>query len=130
MRSIVAWILGIGLFANGLIMLTVPAVWYAWVPGISEASPFNPHFIRDIGAAYLVAGTALPSFALYEAARPAAGAGAAFLALHGIVHLSDAVAGREHTHALLMDAPSVFLPAILAFWIAWPLVRCANSSEE
>lgn len=130
MRSIVAWILGIGLFANGLTMLTVPAVWYALVPGVSETGPFNPHFIRDIGAAYLMAGTVLPWFALDEAARPAAWAGAAFLASHGIVHLSDAAAGREHVHALLVDVPSVFLPAILAIWIAWPRARGANSRKE
>jgi hypothetical protein len=71
----VAWILGIGLLANGLTMLAVPAVWYAWVPGISETGAFNPHFIRDIGAAYLMVGTALPWFAVYEAAWPAAWAG-------------------------------------------------------
>jgi hypothetical protein len=36
MRGIVAWILGIGLAANGLIMLAVPAAWYAAVPGITS----------------------------------------------------------------------------------------------
>lgn len=130
MRGIVAWILGMGLFANGLTMMTVPAVWYMSVPGVTETGPFNPHFIRDIGAAYLVAGTVLPLFALYEGARPAAWAGAAFLSLHGIIHLSDAVAGREHAHALLIDAPSVFLPAMLAFWVAWPLAKSAFKRGE
>jgi hypothetical protein len=130
MRSIVAWILGIGLLTNGLTMLAVPAVWYALVPGVSETGAFNPHFIRDIGAAYLMAGTALPWSALYEAARPAAWAGAAFLALHGIVHLSDAAPGREHAYALLVDVPTVFMPAILAIWIAWPLARGASSCKE
>lgn len=123
MRSIVTSVLGIVLLANGLTMLTVPTLWYTWVPAVSETGPFNPHFIRDIGAAYLVTGAAFSSFALHEAARPAAWAGAAFLALHAIVHLSDAVAGREHTHALLIDAPAVFLPVILALWIAWPRPR-------
>jgi hypothetical protein len=119
MRGIVAWVLGIGLAANGLVMLAVPAAWYAAVPGVPETGPFNPHFIRDIGVAYFVAGVTFPWLAMRDAARPAAQAGAAFLALHAIVHLWDAAAGREHVHALLVDVPAVFLPPALAIWIAW-----------
>jgi hypothetical protein len=126
MRGTLAWILGIGLAANGLIMLAVPAAWYAWVPGVTDTGPFNPHFVRDIGAAYLVAGAALPWFAMSARARPAAQAGAAFLALHALVHLWDAAAGREHAHALFLDIPTVFVPALLAAWISWP--RSGRSS--
>jgi uncharacterized protein YjeT (DUF2065 family) len=120
MRSVVALILGVGLAANGLIMLAVPADWRAMVPGVVETGPFNAHFVRDIGVAYLVAGATLTWFAINEATRPAAFAGAAFLALHALVHLWDAAAGREHAHQLLVDLPSVFLPPALAIWIAWP----------
>ena len=120
MRRVVALILGIGLAANGLIMLAVPAGWYAMVPGVAESGPFNAHFVRDIGVAYLVAGTALAWFALDRAALPAALAGAAFLALHALVHLWDAAAGREHAHQLIVDLPSVFLPPALAILIVWP----------
>ena len=127
MRGILAFILGIGLAANGLIMLGAPADWYAMVPGVPETGPFNAHFVRDIGAAYLVAGATLTYFAFERAARPAALAGAAFLALHALVHLWDAAAGREHAHALLVDLPSVFLPPALALLIAWPR---PNSNKE
>ncbi|MGB6542898.1 MAG: hypothetical protein WBF03_18735 [Xanthobacteraceae bacterium] len=127
MRGLVAWVLGIGLAVNGLIMLAVPADWYAMVPGVAGTGPFNAHFVRDIGAAYLVAGATLPWFALNRAARPAALAGAAFLALHALVHLWDAAAGREHAHQLLIDLPSVFLPPAPALWIAWPR---RNPNEE
>ena len=41
---------------NGLMMLLAGAAWYASVPGVSETGPYNPHFIQDIGAAFLVAG--------------------------------------------------------------------------
>jgi hypothetical protein len=54
---------------------------------------------------YIVAGLAMPRFALDAAARPAAQAGAAFLVMHAIVHLWDAAAGREHVHALLVEIP-------------------------
>ena len=130
MRGIMAWILGIGLAANGLLMLAVPADWYATVPGVTDTGPFNPHFIRDIGVAYLIAGVALPWFAMNRLALPAAQAGAAFLAIHALVHLWDAAAGREHLHQLLVDVPTVFLPPVLAVWIAWPFSRDANPTRE
>jgi hypothetical protein len=85
-----------------------------------QTGPFNPHFVRDIGAAYLVTGATFLWFAFDRDARPAAQAGAAFLALHALIHLWDAVARREHVHQLLVDLPAVSLPPALAIWIAWP----------
>jgi hypothetical protein len=126
MRGILAWILGLSLAANGVIMLAVPAAWYAAVPGVSATGPFNAHFVRDIGVAYLVAGMALTLFARDRAARPAALAGAAFLALHALVHLWDAAAGREA--APVFDVPSVFVPPVLAIWIAWP--RACDTAKQ
>jgi uncharacterized protein YjeT (DUF2065 family) len=120
MRVAVAWIVGLGLIANGLTMLGGPRDWYGLVPGVDQTGPFNSHFVRDIGAAYLVAGAALIWFAIDREARPAAQAAAAFLALHALVHLWDAAAGREHVHQLLVDLPTVFAPPVLAIWIAWP----------
>jgi hypothetical protein len=130
MRSIVAWILRVALTINGLAMLAAPAVWYAAVPGVSETGALNHHFIRDLGAVYLVDGLAMPWFALDTAARPAAQAGAAFLVMHAIVHLWDAATGREHVHALLVEVPAVFLPAILAVWIVWPLAGNRSPRKE
>jgi hypothetical protein len=130
MRGLVAWILGLGLAANGLVMLAAPADWYAALPGVADTGPFNPHFVRDIGAAYLVTGAAFVSLGLYRAAWPAALAAAAFLTLHALVHLWDAAAGREHAHALVVDLPTVFLPPALAIWLVWPLGRRALSAKE
>jgi hypothetical protein len=101
-------------------MLAAPAAWYMAVPGVAETGPFNPHFVRDIGAAYLAAGAPLLGLAIYPAARAAAQAGAAFLTLHALVHIWDAAAGREHVHQLLVDLPAVFLPPVLAIWIVRP----------
>ena len=82
MRVTAAWIVGLGLLANGLTMLAVPDAWYGLLPGVAQTGPFNSHFVCDIGAAYLVAGAALLWFAIDRDARPAAQTGAAFLALH------------------------------------------------
>jgi hypothetical protein len=86
---------------------------------VIDVGPFNAHFIRDVGVAYLVSGAALVWLAVNPTARPAAQAGAAFLALHALVHVWDAAAGREHVHQLLIDLPTVFLPPALAIWIAF-----------
>jgi hypothetical protein len=116
---LLGWLLGLGLVGNGLIMLAVPAPWYALVPGVVDTGPFNAHFVRDIGAAYLVCGAALVWFAMRPAARPAAQIGAAFLAVHALTHLFDAATGREAAEQLLVNVPAVFLPPALAIWIAW-----------
>jgi len=123
MTSSIARLLGgllrLGLVANGLIMLAVPGLWYAHVPGVVDTGPFNGHFIRDIGAAYLVCGVALVWFAMQPAARPAAQIGAAFLAVHALIHLWDTAAGRAAAEQLLVDVPTVLLPPALAIWITW-----------
>ena len=116
---LLGWLLGLGLVANGLFMLTVPAIWYARVPGVVDTGPFNAHFVRDIGAAYLVCGLALVWFAMRPAVRPAAQIGAAFLAVHALIHLWDTAAGRAAVEQLLVDVPTVLLPPVLAIWITW-----------
>jgi hypothetical protein len=120
MRGLLAWVIGIGLALNGVMMVAVPFAWYMAMPGVTETGPFNPHFVRDIGIAYVITGAALTWFAVHPQTRSAAQAGTAFLALHALVHLWDAAAGREHVHQLLIDLPTVLLPPVLAIWIAWP----------
>ncbi|HEY2529644.1 MAG TPA: hypothetical protein VGJ20_17140 [Xanthobacteraceae bacterium] len=118
MRRMVAFILGLALAVNGLVMLGWPAAWYAAVPGVPATGPFNPHFVRHIGAAYLAAGAALSAFASASGALPAAQTAAAFLTAHALGHLWDAAAGQEHGQQLFVDLPIIFLPAALAISVA------------
>ncbi len=103
---------------NGLVMLFVGRWWYGAVPGVTETGPFNPHFVKDIGAAYLVAGAAFawlggrPS----PVARGAAAAAAGFLGLHGAIHLVEAAGAPTGLADLARDFPGVILPALLAGW--------------
>lgn len=120
MRRGLSWLLGFGLGANGLWMLTCPEKWYRMIPGVAGTGPANLHFIRDIGCAYLVVGASL--FWLVKNPRkawPAALAGGAFLALHALVHVWDTAAVRESPHQLLVDLPAVVLPAFLVLWLVW-----------
>ena len=55
--------------ANGVVMLAAGRWWYGAVAGVPETGPFNPHFVKDIGAAYLVVGAAFA----WLAARAIAG---------------------------------------------------------
>lgn len=111
----VAPMLGLGLGANGTAMLAAPLAWYEFVPGVLETGPWNGHFVRDVGAAYLVAGLGLIAFGVWpRTAWPALAASAGFLSLHGLVHVYDTVCGRTDAARLAADFPGVILPALIA----------------
>jgi hypothetical protein len=76
MRITVAIGFDLALAANGILMLFDPAGWYAVAPGVPETRPLNPHFVRDIGCAYILTGSALAGLAFNERAWPAALIGA------------------------------------------------------
>ncbi len=119
MKPIIAIVLALAMAANALAMLAEPVWWYGAVPGVAAAGPFNLHFIRDIGMAYLVVAGGVAWFVW----RPAQGwaalvAAAAFLALHGLIHVADAIASPLCGQNLLRDLPGVFLPALVAVWLA------------
>ena len=115
-----AAILALTMGGNGLAMLAAGRWWYGAVPGVVQTGPFNPHFVKDIGAAYLVVGAAFAWFAARPspAARGAVAAAAVFLSLHAGVHIADAAGEPGGVADLVRDFPGVFLPALLAAWIA------------
>jgi hypothetical protein len=114
----IAAILAVANIANGLMMLAAGPFWYQSVPGASETGPFNPHFVQDIGAAFLVSGLALAVRAWRPVYWPAAVAGAGFLAAHGLIHLAAIATGHDH-HAAF-DFVAVVLPSALALYSAFP----------
>jgi hypothetical protein len=120
MRITLTAVLALALAANGVHMLFDPAGWYALVPGVPETGPLNPHFVRDIGCAYVVTGAAFAWLAIDERARPAALMAAMFLSLHALVHVADMIAGRAHAEHAAATFAAVFVPAALALWLALP----------
>jgi uncharacterized protein YjeT (DUF2065 family) len=130
MRNTLAWILGLLAAVNGLFMLLAPHSWYLIAPGVRDTGPFNQHFVRDIGCAFLVTGVSLVWFAIDSRARAAALAGAAFMALHALVHAADAIAGRESLAQAARDLPTVYLGAILTLWVAWPTTTLAKGERD
>lgn len=119
MIRVLAWLQAALLGANGLAMLFAGAWWYGVVPGVTATGPYNPHFVRDIGAAYLVCGLAHLAFALRPSqARPAVAAAAGFLTLHAGIHVFDAVCGPHALADSGRDFAGVFLPALIALALA------------
>ena len=47
-------------------------------------------------------------------------AGAGFLVVHALIHVVDELSGPNALGEFTRDFGGVFLPAILAAWIAWP----------
>jgi hypothetical protein len=120
-RKLILGILAVGLASNGVFMLLLPEIWYHTIPTVEHTGPFNPHFVRDIGCAYLVSGLAVGWLGWNAAqAWPAGLMAGTFLALHGLVHIWDTAAGRADLAHLLVDTPLVLLPAVLVLWLSWP----------
>lgn len=117
-KRVFAGVLGAAGAANGVFMLAAPALWYDSVPGLAHTGPFNPHFVMDIGVAYLVASTALIARAWAPRYWPAAVAGAAFMIGHAAIHVADVT--TERTGNVGADVWLVIVPALLAGWSAWP----------
>ena len=80
MSRILAGGLALVLGINALAMLFGSFWWYNAVPGVTATGAYNPHFVRDIGAAFLVAAGGLGWFAWRPVQGwPALAAAAAFL---------------------------------------------------
>src|SRR5216683_5105241 len=128
MRRSIAAIFAALSVLNGLMMLFAGPSWYASVPGVSETGPYNPHFVQDIGAAFLVAGLALGARAWRSPYWPAAVAGAGFLAAHALIHLAMIASGHDH-HAA-EDLLAVIVPAALAVYAAFPTPNERQTGER
>jgi hypothetical protein len=106
--------------ANALWMLAGPLHWYHELPAaVPDTGPFNPHFVRDIGCAFLTTAVALIWSAFAPNWRPALlPIAALFLGGHALVHVWDTANGAlGHSHWWL-DAPGVYLPALVIGYAA------------
>jgi hypothetical protein len=118
MRRWLAAILAVFNGANGLVMLFASSIWWNRVPGVADTGPFNPHFVQDVGAAFLVAGLALAARAWRPTYWPAAVAASGFLVAHAAIHLVMILTGHDR-HAAA-DTAAVIVPAALALYSAFP----------
>lgn len=108
-------ILGAGMLANAVWMLAGPMHWYHELPaGVPHTGPFNPHFVRDIGCAFLTTGIALVWAARSPRWRlPLAATASVFLTAHALLHIFDTAVGNLPSEHWLLDFAGVYLPAIV-----------------
>ncbi|MGB6087534.1 hypothetical protein [Parvibaculum sp.] len=105
---------------NGLWMLGDPAHWYGAIAGVSNTGPYNPHFVRDIGCAYLLIGLlTLGALRWPAASLPFLAAVTLYLLLHALLHVWDIAAARLPLSHMLIDLPGVFAPPFAAALLAW-----------
>jgi len=111
--------------ANAAWMLADPAGWYAGLPAaVPDTGPLNTHFVRDVGSAFAVMGFALLLAAVRPALRvPMLAAVALFYVLHALVHVTDTVAGRLPPSHWTIDAPGVYVPALVMVALTWAAAR-------
>lgn len=95
----------------GAQMLIMPMTWYETTPGVTGTGAFNPHFIRDIGIAYLTASAALAYGLLRPAHRfPMFLIALLFFGGHALMHVIEMLHG--HTHAgTAIEIIAIVVPA-------------------
>ncbi len=123
-------IFGVANLGNAAWMLADPAGWYAGLPAaVPDTGPLNTHFVRDIGSAFAVMGAALLLAAVRPALRaPMIAAVALFYVLHALVHVTDTIAGRLPASHWAIDAPGVYVPAVIMVALTWAASRSRATS--
>jgi predicted anti-sigma-YlaC factor YlaD len=104
---------------NAAWMLAGPMHWYQELPaGVPDTGPFNAHFVRDIGCAFIAVGVALLWAALEPRWRvPLVTIAAIFYGAHAALHVYDTLRGALDADHWALDLPGVYLPAVLLVWL-------------
>ncbi len=107
-------------FLNGAWMLLFPRSWYTDFPAdIPHTGAFNPHFVRDLGVVYLVVALAFAWCARnIDRSLPVHLALTIFFVGHALIHIVDIASGNLSPNHWLVDAPGVFMPALIMIGIA------------
>ncbi len=117
-RTLEPWLIGafgVVSLGNAAWMIVAPYHWYLELPaGVPDFGPYNVHFVRDIGSAYLMVGAALVWAVFAPAYRvPLIGAALVFTAAHAAVHVFDMLRGAVDAHHWWLDLPGVYAPSVL-----------------
>ena len=108
---------------TGLFIFLAPMAFYKTTPGVEMMGPFNLHFIRDAGLAYLASGLAL-GWGSWRRDRSLAIAGALWPALHALFHVQVWIArGIPLDFVALVNLVGIQLPAWLALFLAMRLTE-------
>jgi hypothetical protein len=114
--------------ANGVWMLADPSLWYTGLPAeVPDFGPFNEHFIRDLGGAFLTFALALGWAALDpRSRRPLVCVTTAFFVLHAAGHVFDTARGFVDASHWWVDVPGVYAPAVVLVALSASLLRARD----
>ncbi len=115
MTRIALWGLTAFYLLTGLYIAVLPQVFYLNAPGVLETGPYNMHFVRDVGFAFLVSAAAI-GYGLYAAEKKVMVFGSIWLLIHGLFHLALWILhGMPLDGAAVIDAVLVSIPAVAVF---------------
>ena len=108
---------------NALWMLIAPQHWYENLPAhVPEYGPLNTHFVRDVGAIFLIAGIALGAAAVRPVERRALILFAVLIfGSHAVVHIGELLAGGAAAHLWKSELATVYLPIMVLIFIWYVL---------
>lgn len=100
---------------TGLWIAVLPHDFYLNAPGALETGPYNMHFVRDVGFAFITSSVGI-GYGVYAHQKPVLVFGSVWLLIHGLFHLTLwVVHGMPLNGAALVDAVLVSMPAIAVF---------------
>ena len=123
------WVMAVISTLNGLIMLFNTDAWFhEMIPGVTNTGPFNPHFVRDVGIAFLVCGIGFFWAATHMAqAREVHWGITLFISGHALFHVVEILRGALPASHWRHDLLGVFIPGIILVVLCVPAVwRRAN----
>jgi len=118
------------LVTYGLFLLAIPELWHGSLPVVADTGIFN-HLIRSIGIIQLLAGLAFgvglrrPDYRTVLWTTTSLWLGA-----HAGLHLWEGMIGIFAPGAIVLDIPTVYLPAIVSAFLAIWAIKSASSRRK
>ncbi len=123
--TLMLYILGAYHFATGIMAYFMTGFFYERFT--AHTGPLNEHFLGDVGAAYLTAGTALLLAAYIAKWRvPFAVSAVLFLGLHSLIHITEMVTGQLASMQVASDLVTVILPTAFVCLVIYYSVKSAE----
>lgn len=125
------WVFVLIALVNGLHMVAMPQDWYQRTPGVAQAGPFNIHFIRDIGFAFL-SGTLALVLALTNpsARRPLLLVALVFFGGHAGLHGAEIIMSDHPRAGLGLEIAAIILPALIMLLVFFRTAGVGARSDD
>lgn len=123
-------LIGVAALLTGATAFLAPMMFYTVTPGLEQMGPFNLHFIKDVGLAFIASGAAM-TWGAWRRNRSIAIAGAAWPAMHGLFHVSIQISrGLPSDFVMWFDVLAIIAPAFLALYAAINLKSAADNLDR